>query len=116
MLQVSQSVMTDVPILTVQLTGNTPTQKSWTRNIVKIEGVRGESWHHLVTHAILQSLPGCPFFSSPSLGASLGAPPFFPVLYSSWKPLEGSDPSGPKLKLEILLSTSQHQHPQLRVT
>lgn len=39
--------------------------------------VRGEriSLHQLVTHTILQSLPGYPFFSSPSLRAFLGAPP-----------------------------------------
>lgn len=64
-------------------------------------GVRGErsSWHQLVTCKILQSLPGYPFL--PHLW---GSPLCFPVLYSSRKSLEGSDPSGPKLKLEVLLS------------
>lgn len=78
-----------------------------------MEGVRGErsSLHQRVTHTILQSLPGYPFLSH-----LWGLPLCFAVLYSLWKPLEGSDPSGPKLKLEVLLSTSQHQHPQLRAT
>lgn len=47
MLQFSQSLMTDIPILT----GNSPPQKGRSRNVGKMKGVRGErsSWHQLVT-------------------------------------------------------------------